>query len=255
MPAECAAATTRCDTAAPSAPRLQCSAARSAALASQRSARCALRAARTLADVSAALPRPPCVGAAVAWLPRTQRRERGRACPHRLCWGLSPLSLRSSRGPCDAVHRSAAAGLPSHRRSAVWGRNIPRCRQSALAPLTLRTHAQGGLDLRGYTSRYFLDPNQVLRAASGTGFSLSDAASICLDDCPALLPSLGGGKLTWVCKYPNSQGVQWVDPTVVPSLAVWCVRAQRRLCFAFASAHRAFCVRAGLARTTTTSTF
>ena len=81
--------------------------------------------------------------------------------------------------------------------------------------------SQGGLDLRGYTSRYFLNPNEVLRAAAGTGFSLSDAASICLDDCPALLPALGGGKLTWVCRYPYSEGVQWVDPTIVPSLSAW----------------------------------
>lgn len=58
----------------------------------------------------------------------------------------------------------------------------------------------------------------MLRAAAGTGFSLSDAASICLDDCPALLPA---GQLSWVCKYPNSEGVQWVDPTVVPSLSAW----------------------------------
>ena len=58
----------------------------------------------------------------------------------------------------------------------------------------------------------------MLRSAAGVGFSLADSTSICLQDCPALLP---GGQLPWVCKYPYSGGVQWVDAGAVPSLDAW----------------------------------
>jgi hypothetical protein len=63
-----------------------------------------------------------------------------------------------------------------------------------------------------------VNPNQVLRASAGVGFSIADATSICLPDCPALLPA---GALSWVCKYPNSEGVAWVDAGAVPSLEAW----------------------------------
>jgi hypothetical protein len=46
--------------------------------------------------------------------------------------------------------------------------------------------------------------------ANGYGFSLSDAKSICLKDCPQLLPN---NQLSWVCAYPQDvNATAWASP-------------------------------------------
>ena len=77
-----------------------------------------------------------------------------------------------------------------------------------------------GFDLTGLTNRYWVNPNQVLQS-NGFGFNLADAESICLADCPALLP---GGNLSWVCLYPRD-----ADGTVVCARPAVCHAARPRL--------------------------
>ena len=61
----------------------------------------------------------------------------------------------------------------------------------------------------------------MLQSATGYGFSLADARSICLKDCPAKPVA---GNLTWVCEYP-SDVVAWATPSSAPvSLADWSSR-------------------------------
>lgn len=76
---------------------------------------------------------------------------------------------------------------------------------------------QGAVNLVGLRNRYFLSPNEVI-ASRGYGFSLADASSICLGACPELLPN---NTLSWVCKYPNDNSGQNVDPKLVPTNAKW----------------------------------
>jgi len=74
--------------------------------------------------------------------------------------------------------------------------------------------------LKGYNAQYFINPNEVLEASSGYGFSLSDARSICLKDCPPLLPA---DSLSWVCEYPSDvPAANWASNSSAPrTLSDW----------------------------------
>ena len=102
-------------------------------------------------------------------------------------------------------------------------------------------------NLRGYPAMYWVNPNQVMEA-TGYGFNLADATSICLGSCPAVrrradpphpvraraarrarrgarAQLLPGGNLSWVCKYPqNADGSYNVNASAVPDLAAWAAR-------------------------------
>ncbi|KAK3232679.1 hypothetical protein CYMTET_56980 [Cymbomonas tetramitiformis] len=66
---------------------------------------------------------------------------------------------------------------------------------------------QDGADLKGFKTRYWLNPNEVI-AADNNAISLKDADSICLKSCPNALPE---GSLTWVCKYPEDASGRHVE--------------------------------------------
>jgi choline transporter-like protein 2/4/5 len=78
---------------------------------------------------------------------------------------------------------------------------------------------QPGANLLPYKAQYWVNPNEVIQA-NGYGFSLSDAKSICLKDCPQLLPN---NQLSWVCAYPQDVNASaWASPGTAPSsLAAW----------------------------------
>lgn len=59
---------------------------------------------------------------------------------------------------------------------------------------------KGSVNLNGFDTRYWQNPNQVYRSGVVSDpFNLADARSICLQNCPA--PS--ATNLTWVCDYPE----------------------------------------------------
>lgn len=63
-----------------------------------------------------------------------------------------------------------------------------------------------GRDLRGYTFRYWVNPNQIWNIWNHSD-SLLDATSVCLKSCPQPDAATVNGSfsgLRWVCKYPDA---------------------------------------------------
>lgn len=72
---------------------------------------------------------------------------------------------------------------------------------------------KGSLNLKSFDIRYWVNPNQVYKSGLASDpFTLTDARSICLSDCPT--PS--ATNLTWVCDYPEG--------SVALSMSEWAAR-------------------------------